>query len=74
MVKFNSPGFSKDTYWRQKHEVAALPPAARAEVRRQMKSMHVVGVVRPGPSTKPVSKKALLKNTKRARRVQGDQL
>ena len=61
--------FDKTTYWKRKRAIAAMKPEERRELRRIFNKQTLVAVhYEVDWPHKPVSKKALLKNTKRARK------
>lgn len=66
MAKYQDPNFDKKQYWKMRDEGT---PATRRLQRVFAGGRYVVGVLsNPGQSNKPVTKKAILKNSKRARR------
>lgn len=60
--------FDKETYWKRKRAMAAMSPDDRRQLRRILKNRVVAVHSEPNWSRKPVSAKALRKNTKRARK------
>lgn len=67
-MSYQDPHFSREAYWDFRNKST---PAQRANIRRFMspRGYSIVGVMAK-VGNKPVSKKALRKNTKRARKLQ----